>query len=262
MVNRFSMRAPIREVSPGLKARIAGGLYLVIIITGVFADLVVHERLVVDRDAAATAANILAHESLYRSGGVAILIMLVCDTAVSLILYQLLKPVSKTLSALAALFRLIDVAIIAVGSLEHFAALILLKGTQSLPGFRADQLQDLAFASLNFYSQNFNVGMVFFAFACLLLGYLICRSTFLPWMTGMLMAVAGLCYLANSFAFFVYPPLAQLIYPYVLVPCFVGELVLSLWLLVIGVNSRRWEEQAKGAASAAWSQEGLANRSS
>jgi hypothetical protein len=91
----------IAEGSPRLKARIAGVLYLIIIVAASFAEFFVRGRLVIDGDATATANNILAHESLYRLGAAAVPIYLACDTAVALIFYELLKPVSRSLSLLA-----------------------------------------------------------------------------------------------------------------------------------------------------------------
>jgi Domain of unknown function (DUF4386) len=99
----------IREASPRLKARIAGVFYLLIFVIGSFVEIFGRGRLVVDGDAAATAANILAHQSLYRLGGAAALITLTCDIAVALLFYDLLKPVNRSVSLFAAGFRLVFV---------------------------------------------------------------------------------------------------------------------------------------------------------
>lgn len=132
------MTERIAEASPRLKAGIAGGLYLIIIVTAMFAEMVVSEMLVVYGDAAATATNILAHEALYRYGGVAMLIATVCDTAVALIFYQLFKPLSRGLALLATFFRLLPVAILAANLFNHFAPLVLLKGAPITPSLQAD----------------------------------------------------------------------------------------------------------------------------
>ena len=121
----------IAEASPRFKARIAGVLYLIIIIAASFAEFFVRGRLVVGGDPAATATNILAHEPSYRLGASAVLIYLSCDTAVALIFYELFKPVSRSLSLLAAFFRLIEVAILGGNLLNHLAPLLLLKGALS-----------------------------------------------------------------------------------------------------------------------------------
>jgi hypothetical protein len=233
--------------SPRFKARIAGVLYLIIIVAAAFAEVFVRGSLIENGNAAATAANILAHELLYRLGGAADLITFACDAAVALILYELLKPVSGSLSLLAAFFRLMHVAIVGVNTLNHFAALVLLRGAHSLTAFQTDQWQALALVSLRLHAQGYNIALVFFGIHCLLIGYLISRSAFLPRILGALMAIAGLCYLTNSFANFLSPAFAARLYPYILMPAGVAELSLCLWLLVMGVNVPRWNEQARAA---------------
>src|SRR5262245_24709665 len=237
----------IRGASPRLKARIAGALWLIIIVAASFAEFFVRGRTVVDGDAAATATNILAHEPLYRLGAAAVLIYLLCDTAVALILYELLKPVNRSLSLLASFFRLAMVAILGANLLNLFAPLVLLKGTPSLTVFKADQLQALALVSLKLYEQVFWIAMLFFGFHCLLIGYLIYRSTFLPRIVGALMVVAGLCYLTHSFANVLSPALAVPLFTYLMPLVLPGELSLTLWLLAIGVNVQRWKDQARAA---------------
>jgi hypothetical protein len=114
----------------------AGVFYLLIFVAAPFAEFFVRDRLVVHGDAAATATNILAHEPLYRLGFAAELITLACDTAVALIFYDLFKPVSRSLSFSAAVFRLIFVAIMSVNTLNYFAPLVLLGGAPSWPHSR------------------------------------------------------------------------------------------------------------------------------
>lgn len=236
------------EASPRFKARIAGVLYLVIIVAAAFAEVFVRGRLVVHGNAAATATNILANEPLYRLGGAADLIAFACDAAVALIFYELLKPVSGRLSLLAAFFRLMHVAAVGINTVNHFAPLVLLGGAHFLTAFRTDQLQALALVSLTLHGLGYNVGLVFFGFHCLLIGYLIYRSGFLPRILGALLAIAGLCYLTNSFANFLSPTFARLLFPWILLPGVPAEWGLALWLLVIGVNVQRWKERASAAA--------------
>jgi len=250
------MTERLREASPRFKARIAGVLYLIIFVTAAFAEIFVRGRLVVRGDAAATATNILAHESLYRLGGVADLINLACDTALALLFYELLKPVSRSFSLLAAFFRLMHVAIMAVITLNHFAPLVLLRGAHAA-AFTEDQLQALALVSLRLHAQGYNICLVFFGFSCLLLGYLIFRSTFLPRIVGVWMGLGGLAYVTNSFARFLSPQLATYLSSYILVFAGLGELSLMLWLLVVGVNVQRWNEQASSAAIADHSTQSL-----
>ena len=99
---------------------------------------------------------------------------------------------------------------------------------------------------LKLSAEGLNICMVFFGFYCFLIGYLIFRSTFLPRIIGVLLIIAGLCYLTNSFATFIVPAFAAHLYPYILIPG-IAELLLAFWLLLIGVNAQRWTQQASAA---------------
>jgi hypothetical protein len=155
-----------------------------------------------------------------------------------------LKPVSRSLSLLAAFFRLMHVAIYGVDALNHFAPLSFLQGSDYLTAFKPDQLQALALAFITLHDMGYSIALVFFGFHCLLIGYLLFGSAFLPRVLGVLMAIAGVCYLINSFANFLSPAFAGHLFPYILLPCLVAEGSLMLWLLVTGVNVQRWRQQA------------------
>lgn len=99
---------------------------------------------------------------------------------------------------------------------------------------------------LKLHFQGYNICMVLFGSNNLLIGYLIFRSTFLPQFLGVLLAISGFCYLINGFANFLSPAFAAHLVPYILVPG-LAELLLALWLVVIGVNVPRWNEQASAA---------------
>jgi hypothetical protein len=228
-------------------ARIAGAMYFFVIVTAAFAEIFVRGKLVVRGNAAATATNILTHESLYRLGGSADLINLVCDVGLALLFYELLKPVSRSLALLAAFFRLTHVGILTVSILFHFAALFFLTGTHDPSVFDTAQLQEQALMCLSFQSRGYTLCLVYFGFACVLLGILIYRSTFFPRVLGVLMAIAGLCYVTSSFARLISPTFASHLFPYILFPGVLGEWSLALWLLVRGVNMQRWEEKASAA---------------
>ena len=232
---------PIGETSPRLKARIAGVFYLLEMLTGGFAILFVGGRLFVSGDAAATATNILAHLSLFQLGFAANLIQFACYVAVTGLFYDLLRPVNKGLSLLAAFFSLVGCTIGAVSCLFYFAPVVILGGAQYLNVFKVEQLQALALMFLKLYGQCFNISFVFFGFYCLLIGYLIFRSSFLPRILGAGMAFAGLGWLT-----FLSPALAHHLVPYILAAG-IGEVSLTLWLLVAGVNAQRWKEQASAA---------------
>jgi Domain of unknown function (DUF4386) len=230
------------EASPRFKARIAGGLYLSGV-ANLFAGAVLG-TLIVNGDAAATAHNIMAHETLYRLAFTADLITVPCYIAVTALFYTLFKPVNRSLALLAAFFGLAGSTMWALNDFFFLAPLVVLGGAHSVTAVTADQLQALMF--LNLHAQGSNIVMVAFGFHVILIGYLIFRSTFLPRILGVLMAIAGVCYLTNSFANFLSPEFAAHLVPYILIPGGV-EIVLALWLLVMGVNAQRWKEQASAA---------------
>jgi hypothetical protein len=234
------------ETSPCLKARIAGALYLIVIIAGAFHYGFVRSAMVVSGDASTTAANILKNELFYRLGFVAAIILLCCNVPVALIFYELFKVVNRILSALVAMFILVATAIETANLLNFYTPLILLGGRYQ-SGFNSEQLQFLAYMILQLQAIGFNVAVVFFAFYDLVIGYLVLRSSFLARMLGFLMAIGGLCYLTNSFANFLSPGFAARLVPYIQLPSGVAELSFCLWLLVIGVNVPKWEKQASAA---------------
>jgi uncharacterized protein DUF4386 len=228
------------EASPRLLARLAGLIALITTTSG-FAALVTG-GLVVPGDAAATARNILSHEPLLRLAvaGDALALLYVVYT---LLLYRLFRPVSRSLSLLAAFFSLVGCAVGAVNTVFELAPLVVLRDARSLSGFDAGQLQALALVFLDLHAQAGAVGLVLFGSYNLLTGYLIVRSTFLPRLLGVLLAISGLCYLVNSFTTFLSPTIAARLLPYILLPGG-AELLLALWLALAGVNVRRWREQA------------------
>jgi len=237
------MMERIAEASPRFQARMAG-VFAWITTTAAFAEIV-RSRLVVYGDAAATAHNILAHELLFRlafAGDVIATLYI----AYALLLYNLFRPVNRSLSLLAAFFSLVGCAIGAFNCLFHLAPLVVLGGAPSLSAFNVEQLQALALMFLKLHAQGYNIAMVLFGSYNLLIGYLIFRSTFMPRILGVLLAFSGLCYETNCFANFLSPGFAAHLVPYILAPG-VAELLLALWLVVMGVNVQRWNEQA-GAA--------------
>lgn len=234
--------------SPHLKARIAGLLYLGTIVGGL-SGLSIRSAMLVKDDAAATAANILAAEPLYRASIGADLLSFACYVGVTAMLYGLLKPVSPSLSRLAACFSLAGCAIGAAVTLNLIAPLLLLKGAPYLAAFRPEQLQALALWSLKLHGQGYNIGLIQFGFYCTLLGYLVFRSGFLPRAIGVLLVVGGVCWLTDSLATIVAPPLAAALSGFTGIGAFVGEASLCLWLLAFGLNAPQWESRARAIES-------------
>ena len=201
-------------------------------------------NLVAAGDSVTTAHNILAHQQLYRLGGAAEFVTLVFDVIVAFILYNLLRPVSRDLAIVGAFFRLVFVAIYGATSMTHFAPLLLLTGRPYLATFSPAQLQSLALLSLNLHTVGYSISLVFFGVHCLVIGILIARSRFWPAFIGILLAVAGCCYVVDSLANFAAPGFRQALFPWLLLPGFVAEGLLAVWLTIRGLNSAKWDEAA------------------
>jgi hypothetical protein len=197
------------DVSPRLKARIAGLFYLLTIVTGLFAQGFVSGRLIIDGDAAATATNILTHRSLFASGFTVYLIEMTCQVALTALFYELLKPVNRSISLLAAYISLVGCTIKTVSRLFYIAPLFVLGGSHYLTVFNREQLQALALLFLKVNDHGAGIALAFFGISTILKGYLILRSTFLPRILGWFGLLAGLGWLT-----FLSPTLGYDLFPY------------------------------------------------
>ena len=201
-------------------------------------------RLIVSGDADATAANILAHESVYLMGATGFILNIAFYVIVTALFYQLFKPAGRTLSLTAAFFSIVGCATQAAACVFYVAPAILLNGDKYLGVFQPPQLHAFVMLSIRLYTGGYFIGLAFFGFYCLLIGLLILRSTFMPKAIGVLMIIAGLGWLT-----FNAPIVASHWYPRILLPGAIGELSLTLWLLVKGVDEKRWLEQAAAKAA-------------
>ena len=233
-----------KEASLRLKARITGALYLITILTGIFSAGYVSGKLVVNGDAAATAANILAHRGLLQLGFAVYLIEMACQVAITALFYDLLKPAGRSVSLVAAFLGLTGCIIKTFSRVFFIAPLFILGGAHYLTVFSVEQLQALALLFLKVNDRGAGIALVFFGFYAILMGYLIIRSTFLPRILGVLSVLGGLGWLT-----FLYPPLGGRLFPFIAIFAILGAASLIFWLLVFGVNEQRWKEQAGAAAA-------------
>jgi hypothetical protein len=188
---------------PQVKARLTGIFFLLTTLLGIFAQVFVSERLVIWGNAAATAANIMNNESLFRLGYAVYLAEIACQIVTTVFFYELLKPVDRSLSLLAACFSLTGIIIKTFSRLFYVAPLFILKGSPDPSGFNTEQLQAIALLFLKVNDQGPAIALVFFGLATLVKGYLIVRSTFLPGFLGFLGILGGTAWMS-----FLYPPLA------------------------------------------------------
>ena len=233
--------AKARATSVQTYARIAGVLLLITIVAGGFGEVYVPSKLIVSTNATATAKNINAFDSLFRLGFAIYLIEAVCDIALALIFYVLLRPVHKYLALLAAFFGLVSTALFGVAELFYFAPTRILGGADYLKTFSPDQLNTLALLSLKLYGLGAGIFMVFYGIASILRGYLIFQSGYLPRVLGVLLMLAGLGFVMKNFALVLAPEYASDI---LLLPMFLTVVSLTAWLLVRGVDVPKWEAKA------------------
>jgi hypothetical protein len=220
-------------------ARIAGFCYLVVIATGLFSEVFVRQALRVSNDALATAHNIQTNEMLFRWGFVADLINFVIGIPTILIIYHFFKKSYKILLQIAFALVIIQTAIIAVNLLNQISPLLILGNDPYLNTFQKDQLATLSLLFLNIQSQGYAVGLVFFGFYCIIIGYVIFKTNAMPKIIGVLYATAGICYLINSFTMFLSKGFANPLFIYLAIPILIGELSLCLRLLIKGIDTSK-----------------------
>jgi len=187
------------DVSVQRYARVAGVLLVLTIFAGGFGEVYVPSKIIVSADAAATAKNIRDFNALFRLGFAAYLVEAVCDIALALLFYALLRPVHKYLALLAAFFGLVSTALFAVAEFFYFSAPLVLKGSDYLKTFSPEQLNTLALLSLKMYAYGSGIFMVFYGMATILRGYLIFRSGYLPKFLGVLLMLGGLAFIVKNY---------------------------------------------------------------
>jgi len=224
-------------------ARMAGFLYLVVALVGIFSLTYVPTTLIVPGDAATTANNIMASEGLFRMGLVGEAVVFLVEVVLVVLLYVLLKSVSETLSLVAALSRLSMAAVQGVNVLIGFAALLLLSGAGYLTVFGPEQLHALALLFLDLRNAGIFVWEAVFGLHLLVLGYLFVKSGYIPRILGIMLVIASFGYLIHSFGNFLFPDYQAIFEWIVIALAIVPELSLTLWLLIRGAEVPQQEKE-------------------
>jgi hypothetical protein len=214
-------------------ARVAGLLYLLVVLSGPFVLLYVPHKLFVSGDATATAGNILAHQSLFRAKIAVGLVSELLFIAVALVLYRLLKGVNLELATLMVLLILIDAPLAFLGIANEVATLAFLRGAHFLAVFDQPQRDALATLLMNFDQQGVLVSEVFWGLWLLPLGLLVYRSGFLPRFLGGWLFINGLAYLAIASTGLLLPRHLEVVFT-IATPVLFGEVALMVWLLIVG----------------------------
>ena len=237
----MSMLTPRRPV---VEARIAGALYVFIIILGAYAELVGREGLVVSGNPIATLHAIATHQHAFRLGFAAEMATNLLAIPTTLILWRLLTPTGPVIALTALVFDLTQNTINAMNAWTQFVPLTLLPHAPDLAALPPAQLADFARLALHWHDVGFQIGLTFFGFGLLLEGWLVFRAIYFPGWLGLLYMFAGVCYLGNAINFFLglHLPLV----PDMLFGAFMGESAMALWLLIMGVNARHWHAVKSG----------------
>jgi hypothetical protein len=233
--------------SPMVYARIAGVLYLLIAVLSGFVHFYVPGELIVSGDATTTATNIMASAGLLRMSIAAELVILLSEIVLLVLLYVLLKPVSKTLSLAAAVSRLAMTTIHGINVLNNFIVLLILSGAGNVTVFAPNQVHALVTLFLDAKRYGFTIGVVFLALHAAILSYLIFKSGYFPKVLGVLFMIATFGYLIDSFAHVLvanHTPGAI----YFVLPIAIAEIAFPLWLLFKGVNTEQWGTRAGESA--------------
>src|SRR5215216_5114976 len=234
--------------SPVVYARVAGFLLLFIVLIAPFSQLYVPSTLVVPGDATATANNIGTSGWVLHLGIVSDSLVFLIEIVLCVLLYILLRPVSRTLSLVAAFARLAMTVVQGINLLPYFIALLLLSGAGYLTVFEPAQSDALALVFLNAHGYGIFVWQLFFGFHLAVLGYLIYESGYFPWILGVAIVFAALGYLIDAYGNILYPEYAETFGLVAGVGALIGELPFFLWLAIKGVNVQQWHERASRSA--------------
>lgn len=216
----------------GRLIRVGGLLYLVVIICGIFAQMFTVSAVIASNDAAATARNILAGESFFRAGLIAHIFTLVSAALLSGILFMIFRLTSELLAMLLVIFNVVSMSIEGVSILYQMETLAILKSKILVDVLSADQINSMAYMPLRMQSMAYDVALLFFGVVCCLIAALTLRSKLFPRWVAYLMSFAGICYLTNSLLGIAVPAARNMLLPYILIPCFLAELSLSIHMII------------------------------
>jgi len=225
-------------------ARVTGFLYLLLIPLGVFGMLYIPATLLVPGDVALTISNIMANDLLFRLSIVSALLTQVVQIFVVLFLYKILKPVNKNIAVLMVVFILVAVPIAMFNEINQFAVLLLLSGTNIMTIFTTDTLQAIVSLFLDMHEHGIFIAQIFWGLWLFPMGYLVVKSNYIPKIIGILLIVACFGYLIDSFIFFFNPNFGITFSEFT----FLGELLITMWLLFKGVDVEQWEKCALASA--------------
>lgn len=234
-MNSEEVQNRITDVSLGNSAVIAGICLILMAILAPTANFSILEGLIVHDDAVKTVSNIMASKGLFRIAISFFLIVAVLDLIVAWALYVFLKPVNKSLSLLAAWFRIVYATMLGMTLIYLIQVLQLVNGTGYLRAFDTNQLQAQVMISLNNFMNGWGLGLIIFGFHLFFLGYLILKAGYMRKILGLLLIIASLGYLIDGFGNL----LSTAYHMNLAMFTFIGEIILIFWLLIKGRKIQR-----------------------
>ncbi|NOT94283.1 DUF4386 domain-containing protein [Ferruginibacter sp.] len=221
-------------------ARIAGLLYLVVVLTGIFSLMYVPGKLIVWDNAATTFNNIVINQPLFRLGMVTYLVCYTFFLFLPLVLYKLLKPVNETFARLMVILAVVSVPVSFANSQNMFSVLSLISGESYLKVFSNDQLQSQVLLYLNHYDNGNLTISIFSGLWLFPFGYLVFKSKFLPKILGIFLMLGCFGYLINFLGHSLVPHYSKMgIAFYIQLPASLGEIGTCLWLLIMGAKNNK-----------------------
>jgi len=232
------------EISPRTMSRLTGIFYLATILGGVFAQGFVADRLINFGNAATTASNILANETLFRTGFTIFLLEMTAQIVMTVLFYYLLKPVSRSGALVATVLGLTGAVIKTIARLFFIAPLFVLHKGSALSGYNPEQLSSLALVLLRINDEGAAIALAFFGPSTFIQGWLMLKSTYVPKWIGILGVAGGVAWTS-----FYWPPLGRAMFSISAIIGLVGSFATIVWLIVYGVNQERFHERAAASAS-------------
>lgn len=218
--------------------RLAGLIFLILLITGIFAEFFVRQKLYVPDDPTATTQNILENQFLFRFGFVSDLIMSTMFFVYGYVLYLIFKPVSKNISLFLLLCAVISVAMFCQNSLNQFSALELLINADYSGAFKPEQLQVLSMFFQNIHTKGYAVNQIFYGLYLLPLGYMIIKSGIAPKVIGVFLVLGFLGDMTEVIVYFLFPSAESVLLSNITIPADIGEISLCLWFLIKGAKTQ------------------------
>ncbi|HAS74795.1 MAG TPA: hypothetical protein DCS67_11685 [Clostridiales bacterium UBA8960] len=218
-------------------ARLAGLLFLMMVIFGLLAEVMFRQKLFVANDVVLTANNIMSNLFLYRAGIISDLLMTLCYLFTALALYKLLSSVDKQMATAMVIFASAGCVLLMFNILIELAPLYILSGNAYLVDFSTAQQQSLAMFFYNLYQHGYMIGQIFFGLWVLPLGGLIIKSGFIPKIFGHLFIIEALFALTSVFIHFLVPN--GTLETVLMLPMMVAEFSFMFYLLIRGINERQ-----------------------